>query len=431
MPNPPLKLFISYSQEDELYLDDFLKHLAVLQHRRLIEPWHDRCVLAGEDRAALIDTHIDDADIIVVAVSADFLATDDLHSRNLPRFLARHYHGSTHIIPIILRATNWQSTDLYQFQPLPRNGVPISNWPNRDAWLDVIREIERVAEDRMHSVVHSTDLYMLQEEVGRLRRAERVLKARCATLEAQLEEARTQPWCIEPLVQRRTSHEPRFRFRTATARSRILSATQQVLEVYHEVVAIKRCRVFQHSIGRVGEDETRQLPAIDEMEYEIDKRLGDDYLQIQLRFGHRTRERQEYFIDVIPELKPNQELGYWRQFRLPNHFPLSRAELRNRAKLPGFRPDYGSTVYGDHWDVLYDIDSITTAVHFPWSTRIASRGVRVFHYVTREENPEEVERCAEFVRLRDSRATSERVLELTVPKPLINHSYYLLYEPLD
>ena len=136
-------------------------------------------------------------------------------------------------------------------------------------------------------------------------------------------------------------------------------------------------------------------------------------------------------MDVIPELKPKQELGYWRQFRLPNHYPLTREALRKQLRASHSQPLFGADVHADNWDVVYDIDRITTAIHFPLSTNILYRGVRVLDSRTREENAEEMERCSRFASIQDSPATSERILEFTVQKPLIYHSYYVLYEPLD
>ena len=47
------------------------------------------------------------------------------------------------------------------------------------------------------------------------------------------------------------------------------------------------------------------------------------------------------------------------------------------------------------------------------------------------ESKGESEKCKEFLRLHKDPGSYEQVLELVVPRPLFNHSYYLLYEAGD
>lgn len=68
------RIFISYSHDDQLYRDQLEKHLAVLKQQELIEPWHDRRILAGADFGAEIDSEMARADIVLLLVSSSFLA---------------------------------------------------------------------------------------------------------------------------------------------------------------------------------------------------------------------------------------------------------------------------------------------------------------------------------------------------------------------
>ena len=51
--NNKLKLFISYSHQDNLdenpYIEQFKKHIVPLKDNGLIEDWYDREILAGKD----------------------------------------------------------------------------------------------------------------------------------------------------------------------------------------------------------------------------------------------------------------------------------------------------------------------------------------------------------------------------------------------
>ena len=62
--NNKLKIFISYSHLDERFIDEFKKHLVPLKGKGLVEEWHDRKILPGEDYQSKIDYNLEDADII-------------------------------------------------------------------------------------------------------------------------------------------------------------------------------------------------------------------------------------------------------------------------------------------------------------------------------------------------------------------------------
>ena len=59
--NSKLKLFISYSHEDNLdeqpYIEQFKTHIALLKDNGLIEEWYDREILPGKDYQKEIDNN--------------------------------------------------------------------------------------------------------------------------------------------------------------------------------------------------------------------------------------------------------------------------------------------------------------------------------------------------------------------------------------
>lgn len=224
------------------------------------------------------------------------------------------------------------------------------------------------------------------------------------------------------------SEKAAFKYRKATVRYRIQSRDCVKLEVYHEVVARHSCSVFEHSIDTAG-DQTATLPLPQHLEYRLLKRKGPDAAQLSIRFGPHTPHEIEYFVEVKPSLEPGQELGYWRSFLVPNTYPLTRADIAERAGRTGYPTWFPPNTYGNSWDVVYDIETISQTIYFPREFPIANYGVRVLHYKTREENLTETERCKPFVQPRDNPEDPEIALEMNVPYPLMNHSYFLLYEP--
>jgi hypothetical protein len=147
------KLFFSYSHADEDLRDQLEKQLSMLIRQGVIEPWHDRRITAGDDFAGAIDSNLEDADIVLLLVSADFLASAYCYDREMARALERHEEGSARVIPVILRPCDWTSAPFGKLQALPKNATAVTRWPDRDeALLDVVQGIRKAAESRVRPV---------------------------------------------------------------------------------------------------------------------------------------------------------------------------------------------------------------------------------------------------------------------------------------
>ncbi|MBO1014732.1 toll/interleukin-1 receptor domain-containing protein [Achromobacter sp. SD115] len=143
------KIFFSYSHDDEQYRDQLEKHLASLQHEGLIESWHDRRIVAGSRLEAEIDQQINAADVILLLVSSSFLASRYCYTIEMTRALERHRAGDANVVPVIVRACDWQSTPLGELLAVPRDGRPVTSWPNYDeAYVDVAKQIRRLIQQR-------------------------------------------------------------------------------------------------------------------------------------------------------------------------------------------------------------------------------------------------------------------------------------------
>jgi internalin A len=143
----PLRVFISYSHKDETLRADLETHLKLLQRQGLISVWTDRKIGAGEEWKGKIDDNLESARIILLLVSADFIASDYCYDVEMKRALARQSANEARVIPIILRAVHWQPAPFGKLQALPKDGKPVMLWTDRDsAWLDVETGILTVAE---------------------------------------------------------------------------------------------------------------------------------------------------------------------------------------------------------------------------------------------------------------------------------------------
>ncbi len=137
------KLFFSYSHKDEVLRDTLQTHLEMLRRSGAIETWHDRMIRAGDEFDGAIDQNMEDADVILLLVSSDFLASSYCFDVEVKQAMERHHAGTARVIPVILRPCDWQEdTPFKNLLAAPKDGRPITKWPNEDeAFLDVAKQI--------------------------------------------------------------------------------------------------------------------------------------------------------------------------------------------------------------------------------------------------------------------------------------------------
>ena len=148
MTSEAVEVFFSYSHKDEDLRDELATHLAMLKNQGLIKAWHDREISAGTEWANAIDENLNSADVILLLVSANFLASQYCYDIEMKRAMERHEAGEARVIPIILKPVEWSGATFGKLQALPKNAKPITTWSNRDeAFLNVAQGIRRVVEE--------------------------------------------------------------------------------------------------------------------------------------------------------------------------------------------------------------------------------------------------------------------------------------------
>ncbi len=144
----PVRLFYSYSHKDDALRDKLEESLALLKRQEQISAWHDRRIGAGEEWKGAIDKNLEEAQIILLLVSASFLASNYCYDIEMKRALERHERGEARVIPVILRPVDWQGAPFGKLQALPKDGKPIIKWRPRDDGLkDVAEGIRQVIKE--------------------------------------------------------------------------------------------------------------------------------------------------------------------------------------------------------------------------------------------------------------------------------------------
>ena len=129
-------------------MDEVRRQLVVFDRQGLIRKWHDRLIPAGADWRGQIDQRLARSDVILLFVSPSFFDSDYCYEAEMTEAMRRHQVNSAKVVPIILRPCAWESAPFASLQVLPKDGRPITTWPNRDeACLDVAEGVMRAVRE--------------------------------------------------------------------------------------------------------------------------------------------------------------------------------------------------------------------------------------------------------------------------------------------
>ena len=162
----PAELFFSYAHRDEDLRNELAKHLTLLRRQGVLSEWHDRQITAGSEWVGAIDHHTNSADVVLLLISADFIASDYCYDIEMRRALERHASGEARVIPVILRAVEWTGAPFGHLQALPTDARPVTSWSNRDeAFADVARGVRKaVTEIRAARPAPRNDFYFAAQQ---------------------------------------------------------------------------------------------------------------------------------------------------------------------------------------------------------------------------------------------------------------------------
>jgi len=157
-----LTLFYSYAHEDEDLRKELEKHLASLRREGLLSEWHDRKIKAGKDWANAIDDNLDRANIVLLLVSPDFMASDYCFDVEAARALQRQEMGVCRVVPVVLRTTDWEGGPFAKLQALPTGAKPVVEWDDRDAaFVDIADGLRAVCRELIESPGNPANPYTI------------------------------------------------------------------------------------------------------------------------------------------------------------------------------------------------------------------------------------------------------------------------------
>jgi hypothetical protein len=127
-----LKLFYCYAHKDSVLRSKLETSLSGLSRRYNLVHWHDQEIPPGKEQERAIDEQVDSADIILLLISPDFIASDHCYNEEMQRALERYKAGICCVIPILLRPILSEDLPFSDMKLLPTNGRAVSLWRKQD-----------------------------------------------------------------------------------------------------------------------------------------------------------------------------------------------------------------------------------------------------------------------------------------------------------
>jgi len=155
-----ISLFISYSHKDEWLKKEFESHLNALIRNEVITTWNDREIKAGQVIDNEVDNNLKLSNIVCFLVSSDFIGSNYCMEKEYKLAQKMHKNSEVVIVPIIVRACDWDVYDLKSYAALPLDATPItsrsadvSSIAMRDeGWLEVVDQLKIVIADQKKSL---------------------------------------------------------------------------------------------------------------------------------------------------------------------------------------------------------------------------------------------------------------------------------------
>src|SRR5438309_652241 len=94
----PLDVFISYSPKDRELQSKLAIALSNLRNLKLIRDWQDEDISPGSEWKKQILAHLDQAHIILLLISPDFMASEFCYSIEMQHAIARHDNNQARVI---------------------------------------------------------------------------------------------------------------------------------------------------------------------------------------------------------------------------------------------------------------------------------------------------------------------------------------------
>lgn len=142
-PRQIIRCFVEFARGDQKTFERLAQHLKVLQRKGNLNFWDKTMILPGASWQEEVERRFDEADLFLVLVSAELLASDESYALLERALAAKHIQ----VVPVLVSPCAWESSPVAHLQVLPRDKKPVSASRDTDEALQqVAAEIARLAQ---------------------------------------------------------------------------------------------------------------------------------------------------------------------------------------------------------------------------------------------------------------------------------------------
>ena len=140
------KVFISYSHADRRFLDRLHVFLRPLEREGLVDWWDDTRLKPGSNWREEIKQAVAEAKVAVLLISADFFASEFIHTNELPPLLKAAAEDNALLLSVILQPVNLAGSPLAEFQAINDPQRPLGKLRTKagrdEVWLRLTQAIQ-------------------------------------------------------------------------------------------------------------------------------------------------------------------------------------------------------------------------------------------------------------------------------------------------
>jgi hypothetical protein len=105
-----VQIYLSYSHKDRNLVDEF--HKSVREARLPVRLFYDQDIAPGQVFSKELPRELNRSQLVLFFLSADALASAYIWKAEVPAAIALHEQRRAHLVPVLLRACDWQKTAL-------------------------------------------------------------------------------------------------------------------------------------------------------------------------------------------------------------------------------------------------------------------------------------------------------------------------------